>query len=160
MLFLNALFFVCLHFVGSYEDARDRKKLEELGITHVLNCAAWNNKNPYIDHPTIARYKQFFAEDSHDYDMLQHFRDAQAFIEEARRWRGSSGNSGKVLVHCALGVNRSGLMVAAYLMCERRSTPADAVRTLKLRRGMVLTNPSFQRQLIQLARDRRLLPYK
>ena len=118
---------------GSYEDARDRRKLADLGITHVLNCAAWNNKNPYIDHDTVTRYRQFFADDTPEYDMLQHVRDALAFIDEARRWR-THGRAGKVLVHCAISVNRSGLIVAAYIMCDKRCTPTQAARALMLRR--------------------------
>jgi len=91
------------------------------------------------------------VQDNEDYDMKRHFPEAIAFLDDVKRLRGRS------LVHCNLGVNRSGAVVAAYLMvCERR-TLLDVVRYLRSKRSFILSNKGFRRQLVTFARERRLL---
>jgi hypothetical protein len=54
----------------------------------------------------------------------------------------------RVLIHCAAGINRSGLLAAAALI--RDGMEADeAVETVRARRPGVLNNPEFVRQLIE-----------
>ena len=73
--------------------------------------------------------------------------DCRAFLERARNQDGA-----KVIVHCAAGQNRSGLIVAAALVCIEQMSVLDAIKLLKEKRGgMVLTNKSFQKQLCILA---------
>jgi len=91
------------------------------------------------------------AQDNEDYDMKRHFPEAIAFLDDVKRSRGRS------LVHCNLGVNRSGAVVAAYLMvCERR-TLLDVIRYLRSKRSLILSNKGFRRQLVTFARERGLL---
>jgi protein-tyrosine phosphatase len=48
----------------------------------------------------------------------------------------------QVLVHCAGGINRSGLLAAASLIRDGMS-PADAIGTVRSRRPGALTNQAF-----------------
>jgi len=91
------------------------------------------------------------AQDYEDYDIKRHFPQAIAFLDDVRRSRGRS------LVHCNLGVNRSGAVVAAYLMVSERRTLLDVIRYLRSRRALILCNKGFRRQLVTFARERRLL---
>ncbi|ELU01777.1 hypothetical protein CAPTEDRAFT_107807 [Capitella teleta] len=141
-------------FIGGYKDAEDVTTLSRMRITHVLNCAAFrkSDANFYPESSGIRCYHQFYARDRHDYDILdQHFYEAKSFIDDAKL------SGGRCLVHCALGVNRSGVLCIAYIMLEARLGLLEAVKLVKERRGRVLANRGFQRQLIDFARSKGLL---
>lgn len=91
------------------------------------------------------------AADDESYNMLQHFDRASQFIDRAKF------GEGRCLVHCAMGINRSGAICAAYIIADQRMKLLDAVRLMKQRRGTVLCNRGFQRLLIRFARQRGLL---
>jgi protein-tyrosine phosphatase len=96
------------------------------------------------------------GQDYHGYDMIgNHWNDCRTFLEEVR----NKGNA-KVTVHCAGGHNRSGLIVAAALVCIEQMALLDAIKVLKERRGMVLMNRSFQKQICVLAMTEGLLGEK
>jgi hypothetical protein len=57
----------------------------------------------------------------------------------------------KVLVHCEAGINRSGTIVAAAMMYFAKIPLLDAIRQLKDQRGMIMTNATFQEQLVEFA---------
>lgn len=142
-------------YLGNYTDAIDLDTLKALGITHILNCAGSkrSTESPYAKHNcTINHYKQFEADDDIMYDMLQHFDEAKEFIDSAK------DTGGRILVHCVMGRNRSGVICAAYLMEDQQMDLIETVRIVKQKRGIVLTNSGFQRQLISFARCRGLLP--
>ncbi|CAJ1938336.1 unnamed protein product, partial [Cylindrotheca closterium] len=105
---------------------------------------------------------------TNDYDLIgRHWEDeAKPFLLEAKN------SGGKVVVHCGAGTNRSGLIVAAAMLLlddndddnnkeqqqeqqQQQQQPErfllDIVKDLKQKRGMVLTNVSFQQQLCELA---------
>ena len=141
-------------YLGSYWNAKHVVSLHKLGITHVLNCAAplsTDQSNPYHRETGIKHYMSILAQDVESYDMLQHVERANAFINDARR------KGGKVLVHCVMGINRSGFIVAAYLIGALKVPLVTAVRLLKERRGTVLYNVGFQKQLVAYARKKGLL---
>ncbi len=58
----------------------------------------------------------------------------------------------RVLVHCAGGINRSGLLAAAALVCEG-VPPEQAIQTVRARRPGSLANPAFVRHLLGEARS-------
>ena len=54
-----------------------------------------------------------------------------------------------VLIHCWAGVNRSAAVAAFFLVAKCRVPLFAAVDQLMRRRGTVLTNQSFRKQLVQ-----------
>ena len=67
------------------------------------------------------------AEDSERYDITRHFGEAFRFVEAAKR------AGGTVLVHCALGINRSAAVCVAYMITDRPAlTLLDAARIIKV----------------------------
>ena len=140
-------------YIGNWTDADNVPKLRECGITHVLNLARYrdSSKSPYAPDSGITGYKQIDADDRVGYDIMQHFPAAIAFIEQARE------DGGRVLVHCALGVNRSGAICAAYIMAYTRMDLLKTIKYLKERRNVILGNRGFQKRLICFARQEGLL---
>ena len=140
-------------FIGCQRNADDVATLRRLGITHVLHCAAPSSRvrSPYGRESGVDAFLALPAEDQTDYDITQHFAEAFAFLDKAKR------RGGRALVHCNLGINRSGAVCAAYLMVDQRTNLLDVVRLLKAKRSVVLWNRGFRLQLVRFARSRRLL---
>lgn len=147
-------------FIGNMREARNPRMLKRLKITHVLNCAANPGEGPercfpYDEELTgVTSYEEFPARDNDGYPILSHFNRAKKFIDDAR------DTGGRALVHCELGVNRSGAICIAYLMVELEITLLQALRRIKIERPVVLSNDGFKKQLIEFARDRELLHKK
>ncbi|KAG7341718.1 dual specificity phosphatase [Nitzschia inconspicua] len=59
----------------------------------------------------------------------------------------------KVFVHCEAGINRSGTIVAAAMMHFAKIPMLDAIRQLKRQRGIIMTNATFQEQLVEFAKS-------
>jgi len=83
--------------------------------------------------------------------MLQHFDIAFDVIEEARK------SGGRALIHCIMGVNRSGALAVAYTMIHQQCGPITAAVFVREKRRMLLSNEDFQEQLIDFARQHNLL---
>ena len=140
-------------YLGSEDDARNVTLLKELGVTHVLNCATAYIYTGHGFYGKEFQYEGFQGEDDGEYDILQHFDNACAFIEHARK------TGGKVLVHCIMGINRSGAIALAYLMQTLKLGPGQATFYVKRRRRLILSNEGFQYQLLEFARKRGLLKH-
>ena len=144
-------------YIGNQSNAESLRLLRTLGVTHVLNCAGFKgprknpDANPY-DGLGI-EYLEFKADDRDGYDMSQHFDEAFRYLDNVKR------NRGVCLVHCALGINRSGVTVTAYLMVHSKWPLLKALEFVKKKRGVVLSNHGFQRQLIRFARQQNLLDH-
>lgn len=141
-------------FIGNYIDASNISRLKELGITHVLNCAPYSStgKSPYAKEEGMSiNYKEINAEDDRDYNILQHFEESKNFLDDAKRCKG------RALVHCAMGINRSAAICAAYIMTDAKMTLVETIRLMKDKRGKLLSNRGFQIQLILFAKNRGLL---
>lgn len=142
-------------YIGSQSNAESLRLLRHLGVTHVLNCAGYKgprpvpNASPYeglgID------YHEFQAEDTDRYDICQHFPEAFRYLDRVER------QGGKVLVHCALGINRSAAVCLGYLMTHSQIPLLEATKIMKDKRRIVLANRHFQRLLVRYARSRGLL---
>lgn len=135
-------------YIGDEETARNKFKLKELGITHILNAAegTWNNVDTgagyYSDMDIV--YYGVVAEDTTTFDLSQYFDSASAFIENTL-----SEPQNKLLVHCVMGRSRSATLFLAFLMICRNLTLVDAVETVK-RRRRIIPNWGFLKQLRQL----------
>jgi len=82
---------------------------------------------------------------------MQHFDVAFDIIEDARK------SGGRALIHCIMGVNRSGALAVAYTMLHRQCGPITAAVFVRDKRRMLLSNEDFQEQLIEFARQQSLL---
>ena len=142
-------------YIGSLRNAEDFNLLERLNISHVLNVAGTRTfdltKSPYPKEVGVKEYLMIPAEDHDSYNIVQHFFEANAFINRAKR------TGGKALVHCNLGVNRCGALCAAYLLIEERLPLLEVVTFLKRKRAVVLCNKGFRRQLLRYALARGLI---
>ena len=131
-------------------------KLKELGITHVLTVNERTNDEiektrEKLQSIGITYHAVVGARDIEGYDMIDnHWEECLQFFQQAK-----TRPTGKIAVSCVAGVNRSGLMAAAAMLVlgddEVTGTLLDVVRLLKRKRGQVLTNFSFQKQLCLLA---------
>lgn len=90
-----------LYLGGSFIN-RNPNYVNFLGITHVLNMAYEQTPNAELANGRNVVYKHLLADDSLSYNIRYHFEEAFQFIDEARN------SNGKVLVHCAMGISRSG----------------------------------------------------
>eukprot|EP00545_Synedropsis_sp_CCMP1620_P007852 CAMPEP_0119007602 /NCGR_PEP_ID=MMETSP1176-20130426/3121_1 /TAXON_ID=265551 /ORGANISM="Synedropsis recta cf, Strain CCMP1620" /LENGTH=228 /DNA_ID=CAMNT_0006959783 /DNA_START=944 /DNA_END=1630 /DNA_ORIENTATION=+ len=143
------------------KNARNITKLKALGVTHVLSV---NGTTAYeeeriresLESAGIV-HRRIAGEDREGYDMLgEHWDDCRAFIENSRE----RNEAAKVLVHCVAGINRSGLIACAAHMSFEQETLLNAVEHCMRRRGAVLWNHSFQKQLCLLAAEEGLLGTK
>ena len=138
-------------YLGGEHEASDLTLLRSLGITHVINCACgYTNTGPDFYGQDFS-YMGFDAEDDWNYDIMEHFQPVYDFIEKARL------SGGKVLIHCLMGVNRSGVLAIAYCMLHKNMGPISAAKFVKESRKMVLINNGFQRHLIAFAREKGML---
>ena len=142
-------------YMGSQKNADDIGMLRRFGITHVLNMAGTRKmnyiQNPYKPNSGVLHYLMIPAQDYEDYDIARHLPEALAFLDHAKR------NGGKALVHCNMGVNRSGAVCAAYLMADQKMNLLEVTKYLKLKRTFVLVNRGFQKQMVEFAREKNLL---
>lgn len=134
-------------YLGDEISARRVKHLQKLGITHVLNCACNDTRDlgvNYEDYNITA--KLLPGRDAYDYNMMDHYPEAKAFIQSAKE------SGGKVLVHCVAGINRSGAITLAYMIDVGNMSLLDAMGHAVKRKGLILTNQNFQGQLVSFAR--------
>lgn len=134
--------------------ALDKQKLNDLGITHVLSM---NGVPSYRDRFVADFYQglgihhlRIHAEDREGYNLMEkHGDECLEFLNSVRERSEKEGC--KVVVHCVAGINRSGLVACAALMMYERKSVLDAVRYVIERRGVILSNKSFQKELCVLA---------
>lgn len=135
-------------YIGDGITARNKKYLEMLGITHLLNAAEGKrfgfvntNSNYYAD--TVIKYLGLSIKDLPTEDISKYFHTAANFIDEAISTRG------KVFVHCVQGVSRSATCVLAYLMIKKDMLAVNAIHLIRTNRD-IHPNEGFLWQLAQL----------
>lgn len=86
---------------------------------------------------------------------------SKAEIDRARRAASEVGTElmrgGRVLVTCAAGLNRSGLVTGFALIMTTRLSPIDIIKGIRAARGdLALSNPTFAKMVFSAAdiRDR------
>lgn len=151
--------------------------LWQLGITHVLNAAhgklcCKGNDDFY---GTTVKYYGIPANDLPTFDLSPFFYPAAQFIHQAlisggkifwkknEHWKETTlcllrllWFSGKVFVHCAVGISRSAALVLAYLMIHHHHSLLSATRCVQQKRW-IFPNRGFLQQLIVLDRQLHML---
>ncbi|KAL1265789.1 hypothetical protein QQF64_003816 [Cirrhinus molitorella] len=150
-------------FLGNEETARDRTKLKEMGITHILNTAAVKKKlRVLMGRPkekdlkgkinTGAKYyrgmniKYCGLPTTHKEGLKMgvYFLPAAKFINKALR-----NPENKVLIHCCDGISHSPTLWLAYLMIHHDMNVEEAIdHVTKMRH--IKPSISFLTQLMSL----------
>ena len=125
--------------IGSYGAAENAEHLREREITHVI-CLLEEYPEAVASLPKLC----IPMSDYGDSDLRQFLADAVPFIE------GAQAAAGRVLVFCALGVNRSPALVAGYLRARLRYSTAEALSALASSRPFVSIHQQYLAQLERL----------
>ena len=109
------------------------------GITHLLSVLDYD----IYGNGELAQYKHLLlsVDDDPNENLLQRFKEANAFIEAALM------DGGGVFVHCAMGKSRSATIVCAYLMQKYGVSPEAALKQLCEGRPVCSPNAGFMEQL-------------
>ncbi|XP_049982894.1 dual specificity protein phosphatase 13A isoform X6 [Alexandromys fortis] len=131
-------------FLGDAYAARDKNRLIQLGITHVVNVAAGKfqvDTGAKFYRGTPLEYYGIEADDNPFFDLSVYFLPVARYIRDAL-----NTPRNRVLVHCAMGVSRSATIVLAFLMICENMTLVDAIQTVQAHRD-ICPNSGFLRQL-------------
>ncbi|NXG34373.1 DUS27 phosphatase, partial [Dromaius novaehollandiae] len=133
-------------FIAEKSVAVNKSRLKRLGITHILNAAHGTGvyTGPGFYNGLNIQYLGIEVDDFPDIDISKHFRPAAEFLDEALlTYRG------KILVSSEMGISRSAVLVAAYLMIYHHMTILEALMTLRKKRA-IYPNDGFLKQLREL----------
>ncbi|NXD06726.1 DUS27 phosphatase, partial [Nothocercus nigrocapillus] len=133
-------------FIAEKSVAVNKGRLKRLGITHILNAAHGTGvyTGPGFYNGLNIQYLGIEVDDFPDIDISKHFRPAAEFVDEALlTYRG------KILVSSEMGISRSAVLVAAYLMIYHHMTILQALMTLRKKRA-IYPNDGFLKQLREL----------
>ncbi|KAM4607471.1 dual specificity phosphatase 29-like [Polymixia lowei] len=133
-------------YIGNETVARDKATLLSLGITHIVNAAAGRhriNTGQEFYSDLEVGYHGVEAADHPEFNLQPYFNPAAQFVDIALK------QNGKVFVHCAMGVSRSGALVLAYLMMCQGLPLVEAITAVRLNRD-IAPNSGFLEQLRQL----------
>ncbi|KAL4237319.1 Dual specificity protein phosphatase 10 [Mactra antiquata] len=126
-------------YLGNERDAANLQRLQDLGITYVLNVTS---HIPLHFEAHGIKYKRIPASDSGQQNLRQYFEEAGSFIDEAR------AAGAKILVHCQAGVSRSATITVAFLLQHTKMSMTDAYRYVKSKRAIISPNFNFMGQLL------------
>uniref|UniRef100_A0A6B2LB04 protein-tyrosine-phosphatase n=1 Tax=Arcella intermedia TaxID=1963864 RepID=A0A6B2LB04_9EUKA len=130
-------------YIGSHAQARDKKKLQEMHITHVVAIGdalreqfdkVRKEKGGELD------FKYLVLDCMEGGNLLAYFDDVYKFIEKGKK-------KGYVLIHCPSGDNRAAVVCASYLMKSLKLSVSDAMEIVKECRPTVSMSEGFIDQL-------------
>ncbi|XP_069576427.1 serine/threonine/tyrosine-interacting-like protein 2 [Brachyistius frenatus] len=130
-------------FIAEKSVAVNKARMKRMGITHVLNTAhgtgVYTNESFYSS--MNIQYMGIEVDDFCDADISVHFRPTAEFLDEALLT-----HKGKVLVVSMMGVSRSAVLVASYLMIFQHMSIMEALTSMRKKRG-INPNEGFLKQL-------------
>ncbi|KAL1282939.1 hypothetical protein QQF64_001742 [Cirrhinus molitorella] len=133
-------------YIAEKSVAVNKSRLKRLGITHVVN--AGHGTGVYTGEVFYQgmniTYMGIEVDDFPDADISPHFRTCAEFIDDALLT-----HRGKVLVDSMMGVSRSAVLVAAYLMIFQNMSIMEALLEIRKKRA-INPNEGFIKQLRQL----------
>ena len=124
-------------YVGDKGDAANCVRLQNLGITHIVNAT----RDIPNASPSRFEYINVSVNDDEATDLKRHFRRSNDFVRNAIR------KGGRVMIHCRAGVSRSVTLCIAYLMQCEGMRLRDAFSLVESRRSIIRPNNSFLMQL-------------
>uniref|UniRef100_A0A8C9PAH2 Protein-serine/threonine phosphatase n=1 Tax=Spermophilus dauricus TaxID=99837 RepID=A0A8C9PAH2_SPEDA len=126
--------------------AVNKGRLKRLGITHILNAAHGTGvyTGPEFYTGLEIQYLGLEVDDFPEVDISQHFRKAADGITSL-----CVLFAGKVLVSSEMGISRSAVLVAAYLMIFHNMAILEALMTVRRKRA-IYPNDGFLKQLREL----------
>ncbi|KAK9410377.1 protein phosphatase Slingshot 3 [Crotalus adamanteus] len=124
-------------YLGSEWNAANLEELQKNRVSHILNVTR-EIDNFFPEHFTYMNVRLYDEEAS---QLLPYWKETHSFISDVRT-QGS-----RVLVHCKMGVSRSGSTVIAYAMKEYGWSLERALGHVREWRPIVHPNPGFMRQL-------------
>jgi len=123
--------------LGSKRDASNKAKLDNLGITHILNMA---QQVPNF-HPNEYIYHKINILDAPTTDITESYASASSFISRVERVKG------RVLVHCVSGVSRSVSVVIMHFIGKYQMALKNAYNHIHAARPYIHPNNGFKYQL-------------
>ncbi|XP_076021958.1 serine/threonine/tyrosine-interacting-like protein 2 [Genypterus blacodes] len=133
-------------FIAEKSVAVNKARLKRMGITHILNTA--HGTGVYTGESFYASmnipYMGIEVDDFPDADIATHFRSTAEFLDDALLT-----HKGKVLVISMMGVSRSAILVASYLMIFQHMTIMEALTAMRKKRA-INPNEGFLKQLREL----------
>ncbi|XP_074482691.1 serine/threonine/tyrosine-interacting-like protein 2 [Sebastes fasciatus] len=133
-------------FIAEKSVAVNKARLKRMGITHILNAA--HGTGVYTGESFYGgmnlTYLGIEVDDFPDSDISVHFRPTAEFLDEALLT-----HKGKVLVVSMMGVSRSAVLVASYLMIFQHMTIMEALTSMRKKRA-INPNEGFLKQLRNL----------
>jgi len=115
-------------------------------ITHIVNCAEDAACPESAKHFIKNNYVCLNAIDHPEYPILQmHYKHFETVMDTFLR----DPKCKQIYVHCQAGINRSACLVIAYV-CKKFGVPLlRLVENVAMQRPCILTNPGFQKQLLE-----------
>lgn len=130
-------------FLGGQMAAGNLTALQQLGVTHVLNCC---DRIPCKFKASIT-YKVLPINDTRTSDVQVFFPEALDFIDKAR------ASDGGILVHCMVGASRSTSLVLAWFVSRCRMPLSEAFKHVRTQRHVARPNRGFCQQLMDYEKD-------
>ncbi|XP_056332098.1 uncharacterized protein LOC130243825 [Danio aesculapii] len=137
-------------FIADEKTARNKAKLKEMNITHIVNamplCSKEKKWEDYYQKKNITYYNVHSRVLDRP-NIAQHFSPAAAFIQKAL-----SDTKSKVLVYCSEGIDQSVVLLMAYLMIHQDMKLEDAFEFVLEKRSMWISR-DYLNQLMMLNLD-------
>jgi protein-tyrosine phosphatase len=129
-------------FIGSIHCANNSENLLNLKINNILTLS-------YEEQPKHVENINYFEElvkDAHTFDITSIFPKCFEIIDSVRK------KNEKILVHCMLGISRSGSVCIGYVMKEEKKPFVETWRKLKEKRSLIHPNEYFKKRLVEWSR--------
>jgi len=129
-------------YLGSQDNAEQKEKMMNLGITHVISIVGWGRYSHYCEN--CENYRYIPLRDNGSSDLLVLLDRYYNFMV------GSQKPHNKLFIHCKLGQNRSASLVIGFLMRYQQCCLFDAYTFLKQKREIIHPHFKYMRQLREL----------